>query len=61
MNNIKKKHILTDLSVEMCFLLFCVLWRDGRPVPYENLLLQAFRNSHSHGDGSTDHGVVAHA
>ena len=52
----------------MCFLAFCLdKGRETRPLHFVfksglfTLLLQAFLNSNSHGDGHTDHGVVAGA
>ena len=58
-----RKHILTVFTERMCFLALFL-----RKVGFElftvqskgfGLLLQAFLNSNSHGNGHTDHGVVA--
>ena len=60
-----RKHIFTDFSERMCFLALFL-----RKLGFElftvqsksfTLLLQRFLNSNSHGDGHTDHGVVASA
>ena len=63
-----RKHILTVFTERMCFLAFCLdKGRETRPLHLVfksglfTLLLQAFLNSNSHGDGRADHGVVAHA
>ena len=53
--NKNKKHIQPNFSGRMCFFA-CYLGKESVP-----LLLQRFLNSHSHGNGSADHGVVAHA
>ena len=52
--NKNKKHIQPNFSGRMCFFV-CYLGKKSVP-----LLLQCFLNSHSHGNGSADHGVVAH-
>ena len=60
-----RKHIITVFTERMCFLASYL-----RKVGFElfrfksrglTLLLQRFLNSNSHGNGSADHGVVAHA
>ena len=60
-----RKHIFTDFSERMCFLAlflrkvgFELFKPQSRGFP---LLLQRLLNSNSHGDGHTDHGVVARA
>ena len=53
--NKNKKHIQPNFSGRMCFFV-CYLGKESVP-----LLLQRFLNSNSHGNGSADHGVVAHA
>ncbi len=50
-----KKHIQPNFSGRMCFFA-CYLGKKSVP-----LLLQRFLNCNSHGNGSADHGVVAHA
>ena len=60
-----RKHISPDFSGRTCFLVLFL-----RKVGFElfsfksrglTLLLQRFLNGNSHGNGSADHGVVAHA
>ena len=53
--NKNKKHIQPNFSGRMCFFA-CYLGKESVP-----LLLQRFLNSNSHGNGSTDHRIVAHA
>ena len=53
--NKNKKHIQPNFSGRMCFFV-CYLGKESVP-----LLLQCFLNSNSHGNGSADHGIVAHA
>ena len=53
--NKNKKHIQPNFSGRMCFFV-CYLGKESVP-----LLLQRFLNSNGHGNGSADHGVVAHA
>ena len=58
-----RKHIFTDFSERMCFLAFFLrkLGLELFTVQIRGFtrLLQAFLNSNSHGNGHTDHGVVA--
>ena len=49
--NKNKKHIQPNFSGRMCFFA-CYLGKESVP-----LLLQRFLNSHSHGNGSADHGM----
>ena len=53
--NKNKKHIQPNFLGRMCFFV-CYLGKESVP-----LLFQRFLNSNSHGNGSADHGVVAHA
>ena len=53
--NKNKKHTQPNFSGRMCFFV-CYLGKESVP-----LLLQRLFNGHSHGNGSADHGVVAHA